>query len=109
MIEYRLNEEGILVEVESNSVEQNNEISLDNVNAINDSMVNGEVALENNNLPVERGFWTKIKDFMFKEITFSNILPRVNFELELTSYEKKVFTEVRDFWTQDIRDIFKRN
>lgn len=109
MIEYRLNEEGILVEVESNSVEQNNEISLDNVNAINDSMVNAEVALENNNLPVERGFWTKFKDFMFKEITFSNILPRVSFELELTSYEKKVFTEVRDFWTQDIRDIFKRN
>lgn len=109
MIEYRLNEEGILVEVESNSVEQNNEISLDNVNTMNDSMLNGEVALENNNLPVERGFWTKFKDFMFKEITFSNILPRVNFELELTSYEKKVFTEVRDFWTQDIRDIFKRN
>lgn len=109
MIEYRLNEEGILVEVESNSVEQNNEISLDNVNIMNDSMVNGEVALENNNLPVERGFWTKFKDFMFKEITFSNILPRVSFELELTSYEKKVFTEVRDFWTQDIRDIFKRN
>ena len=109
MIEYRLNEEGILVEVESNSVEQNNEISLDNVNTMNDSMVNGEVALENNNLPVERGFWTKFKDFMFKEITFSNILPRVSFELELTSYEKKVFTEVRDFWTQDIRDIFKRN
>ena len=109
MIEYRLNEEGILVEVESNSVEQNNEISLDNVNTMNDSMVNGEGALENNNLPVERGFWTKFKDFMFKEITFSNILPRVSFELELTSYEKKVFTEVRDFWTQDIRDIFKRN
>lgn len=109
MIEYRLNEEGILVEVESNSVEQNNEISLDNVNTMNDSMLNGEVALENNNLPVERGFWTKFKDFMFKEITFSNILPRVSFELELTSYEKKVFTEVRDFWTQDIRDIFKRN
>mgnify|MGYP000902339309 CR=1 FL=1 len=109
MIEYRLNEEGILVEVESNSVEQNNEISLDNVNTMNDSMLNGEVVLENNNLPVERGFWTKFKDFMFKEITFSNILPRVSFELELTSYEKKVFTEVRDFWTQDIRDIFKRN
>lgn len=109
MIEYRLNEEGILVEVESNSVEQNNEISLNNVNTMNDSMLNGEVALENNNLPVERGFWTKFKDFMFKEITFSNILPRVSFELELTSYEKKVFTEVRDFWTQDIRDIFKRN
>ena len=72
-------------------------------------MVNAEVALENNNLPVERGFWTKFKDFMFKEITFSNMLPRVSFELELTSYEKKVFTEVRDFWTQDIRDIFKRN
>lgn len=109
MIEYRLNEEGILVEVESNSVEQNNEISLNNVNTMNDSMLNGEVALENNNLPVERGFWTKFKDFMFKEITFSNMLPRVSFELELTSYEKKVFTEVRDFWTQDIRDIFKRN
>ena len=109
MIEYRLNEEGILVEVESNSVEQNNEISLNNVNTMNDSMLNGEVALENNNVPVERGFWTKFKDFMFKEITFSNMLPRVSFELELTSYEKKVFTEVRDFWTQDIRDIFKRN
>lgn len=92
MVEYKLNEEGLLVEVNTN-----------------EPFNSEEITLSESALPVERGFWSKFKGFMFKEITFANILPRVNFELELSQYEKKVFKEVKDFWTQDIRDIFNRN
>ena len=44
------------------------------------------------NLPVKRGFWSKVKSFLFeKEVS-----------IELTKKEQKVLTEVHDFLFQDI-------
>ena len=86
MIEYRLNEQGLLVEVETGS-EVNKELTFDSQ-------------------MVESGFWSKFKSFMFRELNFSSVFPRVSFELDLTDYEKKVFGEVRDFWTKDVRTMF---
>ena len=53
MVEYRLNEDGILVEVDSNlgMMEE----------------IEAEQATETFNAPVETGFWTKFKNFIFKE------------------------------------------
>ncbi len=43
-------------------------------------------------LPVKRGFWSKVKSFLFeKEI-----------ELEISSKEEKILTEIHDFLFQDI-------
>jgi hypothetical protein len=43
-------------------------------------------------LPVKRGFWSKVKSFLFeKEV-----------ELEITEKEEKVLTEIHDFLFQDI-------
>ena len=50
------------------------------------------------NLPVVVGMWTKIKNFLFKEIDLSK--PIV---LELTAHEEKVLTEVHDFLFQEIK------
>jgi len=60
MVEYRLNEDGILVEVDSNlgMMEE----------------IEAEQATETFNAPVERGFWTKFKNFMFKEINLKEFL-----------------------------------
>lgn len=44
--------------------------------------------MENNNLPVKAGAW---KEFWLQPIT-----------LELTPYEKKVFTEFVNFWNQEV-------
>lgn len=109
MVEYRLNEEGILVEVDT-SLESTSDL---NVAESTSEEINfgQEITLENNSeefLPVERGFWSKFSEF-FKEFSFSNIFPRISFELELSDYEKKVFGEVRDFWSQDIRELFGKN
>lgn len=42
-------------------------------------------------LPTKINTWTKIKNFLFQEIT-----------IELTPKQEKVFKEVHDFWHQDI-------
>ena len=43
-------------------------------------------------LPVKRGFWSKVKSFLFeREVT-----------IELTQKEEKVLTEIHDFLFQDI-------
>lgn len=42
-------------------------------------------------LPTKVSAWTKIKNFLFQEIT-----------LELTPKQEKVFQEVHDFWHQDV-------
>ena len=43
------------------------------------------------NLPSEISLWTKIRSFLFQEVS-----------LELTPKQEKVFQEVHDFWTQEI-------
>ena len=43
------------------------------------------------NLPSEISIWTKVRNFLFQEIT-----------LELTPKQEKVFQEVHDFWHQEI-------
>ncbi len=48
-----------------------------------------------NGLPAQINVWTKIKNFLFKEITVS-----------LTPKQEKVFQEVHDFWHQDAKDFF---
>lgn len=42
-------------------------------------------------LPAKVSKWTKVKNFLFQEVT-----------IELTPYQQKVFQEVHDFWHQDI-------
>ena len=42
-------------------------------------------------LPTKVSVWTKIKNFLFQEIT-----------VELTPKQEKVFKEVHDFWHQEI-------
>lgn len=44
-----------------------------------------------NNLPAQVTVWTKIRNFLCKEIS-----------LDLTPKQEKVFQEVYDFWTQEI-------
>ena len=50
------------------------------------------------NLPAVVGVWSKIKNFLFKEIDLSK--PIV---LELTAHEEKILTEVHDFLFQEIK------
>ena len=47
--------------------------------------------MEENQLPVKTGFWSKFKAFMFQDIT-----------VELTPYQQKVEDEINDFLHQDI-------
>lgn len=42
-------------------------------------------------LPTKINAWTKVKNFLFQEIT-----------VDLTPKQEKVFQEVHDFWHQDI-------
>ena len=42
-------------------------------------------------LPAEVSIWTKVKNFLFQEITVT-----------LTPKQQKVFQEVHDFWHQEI-------
>ena len=46
-----------------------------------------------NNLPAVVSVWTKVRNFLCKEIN-----------LELTPKQEKVFQEVHDFWTQEITE-----
>ena len=50
-----------------------------------------ENRVNSNNLPTEVSLWTKIRNFLFQDMT-----------LELTPKQEKVFQEVHDFWTQEI-------
>ena len=93
MVEYRLNEDGILVEVDSDS----------NANFGIMDEIEKEQTIETFNAPVETGFWTKFKEINLKEFLFQEI----DLSLKLSPYEKKVFKEVKDFWTQDITAEFK--
>lgn len=47
-------------------------------------------------LPSEVSIWSKIRGFLFKEITITDT------ELVLTPKQAKVFKEVHDFWNQEI-------
>ncbi len=119
MIEYRLSEEGFLIEVEKeNKLEQLNNINNLNIeketkeqkndivdnneeNLSNNDVIENEISLEEvGGVPAKRGFWAMFKEALFKDI---NIFPKT----KLTPYEVKVFTEVKDFWTQDMRKLFK--
>ena len=53
---------------------------------------NNEVRTEG---PAEINTWTKIKNFLFQEVTF-----------ELTPKQEKVFKEVHDFWHQELNHDF---
>lgn len=47
-------------------------------------------------LPSEVSVWSKIRNFLFKEVTITDA------ELVLTPKQEKVFKEVHDFWNQEI-------
>lgn len=47
-------------------------------------------------LPSEVSIWSKIRNFLFKEIEITDV------ELSLTPKQEKVFQEVHDFWNQEI-------
>ena len=51
--------------------------------------------LNNNEVRTEINTWTKIKNFLFQEVTF-----------ELTPKQEKVFKEVHDFWHQELNHDF---
>lgn len=53
---------------------------------------NNEVRTE---VPAEINTWTKIKNFLFQEVTF-----------ELTPKQEKIFKEVHDFWHQELNHDF---
>ena len=54
--------------------------------------MNGGVELGTSEiLPTKVSAWTKIKNFLFQEIT-----------VELTPKQEKIFQEVHDFWHQDV-------
>lgn len=54
-------------------------------------MNGGEELGKSQALPTKVSGWTKVKNFLFQEVT-----------IELTPYQQKVFKEVKDFWCQDI-------
>ena len=45
----------------------------------------------NNNLPTKVSVWTKVRNFLCQDINFN-----------LTEKQQKVFSEVYDFWHQEI-------
>ena len=47
-------------------------------------------------LPSEVSVWSKIRNFLFKEIKITDAV------LVLTPKQEKVFKEVHDFWNQEI-------
>lgn len=57
----------------------------------------GTTAGSGSNLPVQTGFWTKVKSFLFQEIDWNKEI-----KVELTPYEQKVEKEVNDFLHQEI-------
>ena len=104
MLEYRLTEDGVLIEKEVNVVEN----VMKEINAKDQEVKESfeTAAQEKAELPVKQGFWQKFKGFMLKEV---DLLAPVDFTLRLTPYESKVLKEVKDFWLQDVRNDFKWN
>ena len=118
---------GIGTEEGSNNIYKKIDIGSEiNVGAENVKGVYGGVKLDNTNtsefgLPAQIKPWTKIKNFLFKEITITPYQRKVLGEVRdfwtqklevnivFTEHQKKVFEEVRDFWCKDIFNIFKRN
>lgn len=156
MIEYKLNEEGILVQV--NNEQEIDKIAVDVANSLEDMNIQGisedirekenfkeeikeenlvefqigenleqtldihndvdkigeEITLNNEientqneffeeiskeQSVAKLGLWGRIKNF------FGN---KLKFTIELTPREEEIFGQVKDFWTTDLRDIFKK-
>ena len=53
--------------------------------------------VEVNNLPVKQSPWTRIKNFLFKEIDLTAPI-----KVELTPYQQKVEDEINEFLHQEI-------
>lgn len=66
----------------------------ENVN-VAEPMSTEMVGQEGGTLPTNISVWTKIKNFLFQEIT-----------VELTPKQEKVFKEVNDFWHQEVNKDF---
>lgn len=60
--------------------------------------VSSSSATTGTNLPAVVGLWSKVKNFLFREIDLNK--PIV---LELTPKEEKVLTEVHDFLFQEVK------
>ena len=56
---------------------------------------NNEVNNATKNLPSQINAWTKIKNFLFQEITVT-----------MTPKQEKVLQEVHDFWHQEVNHDF---
>jgi len=52
--------------------------------------------INNSKLPSEVSIWSKIRNFLCKEVEITEA------ELVLTPKQEKVFKEVHDFWNQEI-------
>lgn len=96
MLEYKLTDDGVLIETERNVVD----------NVLKEVSTNNEVNQMKAEVPTELGFWQKFKKFWTKEV---DLFAPVDFTLRLTPYQSKVLNEVKDFWTQDVRNDFKWN
>lgn len=57
----------------------------------------GTVENAGSNLPVQAGFWTKVKTFLFQEIDWHKEI-----KVELTPYQQKIEKEINDFLHQEI-------
>ena len=55
---------------------------------------NGAEQVASQGVPAEINVWTKMKNFLFKEITVT-----------MTPKQEKVLREVHDFWHQDLKDF----
>ncbi|MCI9178018.1 MAG: hypothetical protein HFJ28_05615 [Clostridia bacterium] len=55
---------------------------------------NGANQAASQGVPAEINVWTKMKNFLFKEITVT-----------MTPKQEKVLREVHDFWHQDLKDF----
>lgn len=100
MLEYRLTEEGVLIEKEVNVVEN----VMKEVSSSQEDVAANFEDMAQSNMPVKQGFWSKFKSFMLQEV---DLLAPVDFTLRLTPYESKVLNEVKDFWLQDVTNDFK--
>lgn len=60
-------------------------------NKVNSAEPMNESVKVGKELPIKPSIWTKVKNFLFQDIT-----------VELTPKQEKVFQEVHDFWHQEI-------
>lgn len=56
-----------------------------------ENLENTTFSAANQGLPAQISPWTKVKNFLFQEITVT-----------MTPKQEKVFQEVHDFWHQDV-------